>query len=824
MFNGIKVLLPALLGAALATGFGGVAAAQQPTPLPDRPTSPGAGVVVDSIDVRGNSRVEASAIRVISALNTGQPATLPDIQNAIRRLMATGNFASVDIFAEGDAASGVTLILEVSERPFITAFEMEGLERVSASAVRDTVGLTVNQPLNPQLVRRTERTIRDMLAAEGVQLQSLDTALVAVPDQDGAYRLIFNVEEGNRLAIAEIEFAGNEAFSDESLADAMATKEEGFFWFRTGHYDRTVFEQDLLQNLPTFYGSSGYVDFSIVSDTLVVDPQTGKARLVIEVSEGPQYLLGEFTIDGATRFPSEELEQMFRSQRRSVLGLPFGGTEEQESGEIFDRAALYDATNRVEQRYRNEGYLYVQVEPIVQRGENEAGQPVVDVTWAISESSPFYINQVRIEGNTFTHESVIRDRLVVYPGDIYSEDRLIQSYRSIAALGFFETPLPEPGIQPNPQEGTVDLVFRVQEQATGSINFGTAVGGGGYGRAGGISGFLGYSQPNLFGQAKQANLQAEYGYGRSSFTASYTDPALFGTRNSGSVSIFHTDDRYRQGGFSFSEGRQVRTGASLRYGFPFMNFRWARAYAGYSLSRYSYQAREADDCEAGSIFCQPSAISSTLTLGFTRDTKDHPLFPNTGTSQTLNLQQTGGPLGGDGNYQKLTGMADWWIPVGQIGGGGIDSRPIVLTFGLRARAGAVLGDAQRFPLERFFLGGTQFGEVLRGYEEATVTPLGFFERGDAAVPDGLRLGDAFLTLTGEYALRIMDNLSVSVFADAGNIWNEPTDINPTQLFRSVGIGANVVTPFGPIGLDYAYGFDRANPGWQFHFKINQPGM
>jgi outer membrane protein insertion porin family len=432
------------------------------------------------------------------------------------------------------------------------------------------------------------------------------------------------------------------------------------------------------------------------------------------------------------------------------------------------------------------------------------------------------VNRITIEGNTYTHESVIRDRLVVYPGDVYSEDRLLQSYRSIAALGFFETPMPTPDILPNPEAGTVDLIFRVQEKSTGSISFGTAIGGGGYGRAGGVSGFLGYSQPNLFGQAKQASVQAEYGYGRSSFNASYTDPALFGTRNSGSISLFHTDDRYR--GFSFTDGRYLRTGVALQYGFPVFNFRWTRAFAGYSLSRYSYEAREVDDCEPGNIFCQPSALSSNLSLAVTRDTRDHPIFPGSGTRQNIRLGQTGGPLGGDGNFQKLTGDTEWWIPVGRIGGNEPGSRPIILSFGLQARGGAVFGDAERFPLERFFLGGTQFGQVLRGYDESTLTPFGYFDRRDATVSSAQRLGDAFLAVTGEYAIRFSDALSLSLFADAGNIWNDPASINPSRLYRSIGIGAMVVTPFGPLGLDYAYGFDRTPPGFKFHFKINQPGF
>src|SRR5690606_34619510 len=128
------------------------------------------------------------------------------------------------------------------------------------------------------------------------------------------------------------------------------------------------------------------------------------------------------------------------------------------------------------------------------------------------------------------------------------------------------------------------------------------------------------------------------------------------------------------------------------------------------------------------------------------------------------------------------------------------------------------------PLERFFLGGTQFGQTLRGYEESTVTPFGYFDRDSPLIASSNRLGNAFFVLTGEYAIRLSDGISVSAFAEGGSIWSDARDINPARLYRSTGVGATVVTPFGPLGIDIAYGFDRTEPGWKFHFKINQPGF
>jgi outer membrane protein insertion porin family len=564
------------------------------------------------------------------------------------------------------------------------------------------------------------------------------------------------VAEGNRLSLADVDFTGNTAFSDEQLQGAIKTKEEGFWWFRSGRFDREAFEEDLRTNLPEFYGSHGYIDFAVVRDTLVVDPQSGKARLLVEVQEGPQYRLGEFNIQGNSRFPTEALSSIFTTQRRSVLGLPFvGGNREREAGEVFDDPALDKAASDIEQLYRNEGYLFAQVIPTVERVPATAGGPPrVNVTLAVSEQQPFYIRSVSFRGNTNTHENVIRERLWIVPGDVYNEQRVIQSYQAIAGLGFFEVPMPTPDIQPDPQTGQVDIVFNIKEKQTGSVNFGTVFGGGAYGdRRSRFAGFLQYTQPNLFGQGKQVNVRAEYGY---------------------------------------------------------------------SLSQTQYLSTTGDEdarCAGGNvneIACLPDATGSSLSLSIARDTKNHPLFPTQGTRQSLNLEQTGGPLGGNGNYQKLFTQAEWWVPTGRLGTG---PRASQMALGLSARAGAIFGDVGLFPFERFYVGGVQFGQPLRGYQESTIGPRGYV----ASCNDNLDLsclGDAFFTVSGEYAIRLTDALSVQAFGDAGNVFASVGQFNTAQLYRGAGVGVTLVTPFlGAIGIDAAYGFDRPDPGWEIHFKL-----
>ncbi len=189
----------------------------------------------------------------------------------------------------------------------------------------------------------------------------------------------------------------------------------------------------------------------------------------------------------------------------------------------------------------------------------------------------------------------------------------------------------------------------------------------------------------------------------------------------------------------------------------------------------------------------------------------------------MNFDLNGGPLGGDGRFIKQTMEGAWWVPVGSVGGGGMGGGGTRFALGLTLEAGAVYGNAEDFPFEKFWMGGVQFGEQLRGYDETSVTPLGYIPERSGSIPAINRLGDAFLRATAEYAVRLNDNISASLFYDAGGVWQDPRDMDPSRLFRGAGVGLQLVTPFGPLGLDYAYGFDRTDPGWQLHFRMG-PGF
>jgi outer membrane protein insertion porin family len=775
-----------------------------------------AGVVVDSVLVRGQVTLEESAILGTIAIPTGVPITFRELQEAQKRLWATGRFSDVTVTARGGVTDDdpVILIFEVAERPVVRRVTVEGLTRISERQVRDTVGLRAGDPYHPQRVAQARRFIQDELAKQGVPFARIEEHLIPVPGAQNEVELRLEVEEGHRVTVAQVVVHGNEAFRDSELAKVLATRPEGFWWWRTGEFRQDDLNEDLRERLPEFYASNGFLDFEVLGDTLIIDPTTGKARLELQVEEGPQYRVAEFRIEGNRRFPTEDLERYYRLEEGGLLRSLGIGRARQPGPPVFDQTAFEDATRQVEERYLNEGYLYIQVRPALERRPPaEAGAPhTVAVRWEVEEGQPAYIRRIHIRGNDFTHDRIIRDQIMVIPGDVYSQDRLLRSYQSISGLGFFETPLPFPDVEPDPQTGDVDITFEVQERQTGSINFGTAMGG-----MTGVAGFIGYEQPNLFGQGKSGNLRWDFGRYQNNFQVQYSDPSLRQSRVSGQISLFDSRDRF----FTFATGERRMRGIQTQFGVPVPGSVRTRLFVGYGLSRTRFRLREGVDDT--SLFGRPPGTQSQLSTGIARRTLDHPLFPTVGSSLRWTTAFTGGVLGGDASFIKHTAEAEWWVPIGQVGGTDPGSRPVRFALGLRARGGAITGDADRFPFDRFWLGGVQFGEALRGYDETTITPGGYFPRRSQQINEAARLGDAFMVIGAEYAIRLMDNVSVSTFYEAGNLWRSPQEFDPTRLLRGAGIGLKLVTPFGPIGLDYAYGFDKDNPGWQLHFNMGGMG-
>jgi outer membrane protein insertion porin family len=776
---------------------------------------------VDSIATVGNARVSRTDMLSRIQLQPGQAATYLDIQNAERRLWASRDFKDVKVSAaELQTPDGpkVVLTFNVVEQPLVRSLSFRGLEHVSERRVRDSTGLAANVPYSPQTIALVKAFIRGDLAKQGIPFANIEEQLT--PTSSGGsgdvVDLVLNVTEGNRVTVADFVVEGNQAIDDETIVAALATRPEAFWWFRPGTYDPDQFERDMQEALPKLYSADGYLDFQILAHELVIDPETGKSRIEMEVSEGPQYRVADLLISGNAYLTRERIENFFQAEEGGLLQtLGIGGGQRNEDlvGGIFDQVAFETALQSIQEAYRNEGYIFARVEPLLEKRPTATPDepPTVTIGVDITEGTPAIVGRVDILGNDYTHEWVIRDRIFMLPGDTYSQARLLESYQSIGSLGFFEMPLPPPDIDPDETTGLVNITFHVKEAQTATFQFGSSVGGGT-----GLAGYIGLDHTNLFGQAKEGHLRWDFGRYLNNFSISYSDPALLRSLVSSTVSLFNSTDRFIQ----FQNGRRRRVGASLRFGFPIPGDVRSRLFIGYALSRTKLTLREG--VEDVSLFGQPDGVQSQIQLGVTRNTLNHPLFPTVGSRLSWNVDLNGGILGGNGDFTKHMLEGTWWVPVGTLGGDPAAGTGVRFALGVSLRGGAIFGDASRFPFDRFWMGGVQFGQQVRGYDETSITPLGYFPEQSAAVGDAQRLGDAFVSMSAEYAMRLSNMLSASAFFDAGNIWREPRDIDPTRLFRGAGVGLQIVTPFGPIGVDYAYGFDKTIPGWQLHFRMG-PG-
>ena len=764
---------------------------------------------VDSLAVDGQDRLTATQILGTAGIAVGQSVNYRDVQRAVRNLFRTGQFDDV-VVEQREVDGRLVLAFRVKERPILERWAVAGTDRVSLGTVKDRVKIREGRPIDRNGVERARAAIDSLYTDRGFYAARVNVKEIGQPS--GALRVVFEVEEGQRVAVGQVVVEGNTRFDDKTVSKHMATRPEGFWWFQKGDYDEEQLERDVRERLPQWYADNGQIDFRVLSHELIPDSVTGKALLKLEVEEGPVYRVGTFQISGNRRFSTDDLAAKYPFGGKEAVGLP--GEPLPEAGIPFDRSGWSDATEEVRSLYANNGYIYATVVPEENRRTAADGSQVVDLRWVIREGSPATVNKINIVGNDVTHERVIREAILLAPGSLFSRDLLIRSYQQIASLGFFQEPLPPPDVQQAANGQDVDVTFKIQERRTGNINFGASVGQGT-----GVGGFLGLEEPNLFGRGKRGRLQWQFGRNINDFTLSYTDPAIRESRISGTISLFNSRQR-----FTIEDlGRRRQVGGSIRLGFPFFGSRFTRVFGSYGIQLIKFTEGSED---LRSRFRCTNCTRSTLGGTILRDTRIGLPFASAGALVNTSLEVNGGFLGGTGSYRKIDLEGRWYAPLGRLGGGEGDfTGGIRFVLGLTAKSGFIFGDAGPFFTELYSMGGTQFGVPLRGYEEFAITPDGFnpLAGGNNAPPDAF--GKTYAAFTLELGARVSQALYVSSFLDAGNVYREPEQYDPTRLFRGAGFGIALVSPLGPIGIDLGYGFDRkdangnSDPGWKLHFKL-----
>ena len=289
--------LPMAAAVALLTGVPAALLAQEQQP----PT-------IDSIAVVGNGRLTASQIIGTSGLIAKQPVNYRDIQRAITALFRTGQFDDV-LVEQQPLRDGIMLTLKVKERPVLEKWAVRGVTKLSEGEVKGRVKLTEGRPIDRNAVEGSRASIDSLYKHEGYY--NAQVKVVELPQDNKRIRVVFDVDEGQRVAISQVAVDGNEHFSDKQVVKHMATRPEGFWWFQKGEYDERKLDQDVRERLPSWYADNGYVDMHVTKDSLVADSSGGKAVLHLTINEGQPYQVGVFDIDGNRRFSTEERQAFY---------------------------------------------------------------------------------------------------------------------------------------------------------------------------------------------------------------------------------------------------------------------------------------------------------------------------------------------------------------------------------------------------------------------------------------------------------------------------------------------------------------------------------
>lgn len=767
------------------------------------------GYILLGLTVEGNVRTDQGLIKANSGLLIGRTVSGEDIQTAIKQLWRLELFSDVEIVLDRQVSEGIYLTIRVVECPRLQKVRVKGCDKVKEADIMEAVDLLPGQVLRQSQIMKTKKALTKLYEEKGYLLAKIDIDEESI-DDPGSVVLNINIDEGKKVKIKGINFIGNEEhdkkkpgfpvntvywtvdwmFPDNQFTDGKLrkqlkeTKRKGIF--RSGEFKEDAYRTDL-ENLESFYHNNGYRDMTVKGDSIYYSDDKRRMFIDVFVDEGRLYYFGDVSFEGNVLFKEDELrEKMFFKP-----------------GDVYSQEKL-DLTSHegIGNMYYDLGYIYSSVIPL----EIPIGDSVMSVHFSITEGNQFKVRLINFTGNTKTKEKVIRREFVLKPGDTFNVSQLRRSIREVTILNYFANIVPD--VEPV-SDDEVDLYVKVEEKSTDQAQMSA-----GYSERDGMIGSIGFTMNNLFGNGQRFSLDWNFGYIYRQFSISFTEPWFMDTPTLLGVSFFHT----KRGGtyYGFTEkiiGGTLRVGRRLSWPDDYFRADWI-----YRLEQTEYSDFSASFSASNPRNLQENVprISSGLTQVFTRDSRNSPEFPSEGSVNSISMELTGGPFGGDDQYQKYIFSSEWYVPV--VG---------KLVLYSLTKGGVIDGltvDPLDIPyVEHFFMGGSglQLGEPLRGYDERTVGPI------SSGYPAG---GKTMFKQTMELRFPLVDNPTVYglMFVEGGNCWWNFEQTDPFNLRRSVGLGVRLYMPLvGLIGLDYGYGLDYYNFAgvrhgeWVPHFQFGR---
>ncbi len=827
---------------------------------------------IADIKVTGAENYDDFIILGYAGLKTGDRLEIPgdELTAAVKRIMRQGLFSQCRVKVIKTYGDKAWLELEMRAQPRISQINYIGMKKGEREDLIKMLQLMKGNQITQNIVNRATKIVKKYFSDKG--FQNADVNITLHEDLSAPNEMIVDiaVDKHSKVKVHKIYIEGNEVLSDNAIQRAMKkTNEKNKLVniFKQKKFVESDYRDDLNRIIQK-YNEKGYRDAVIVSDSVV--PYNEKLVDVhIRVDEGKKYYIKDIQWVGNTVYPTEVLE--------SVLGMQPGDVYNQK---LMDKRLTGD-DDAVSSLYMDNGYLFFQLVPV----EREVSGDSISLEMRMMEGPQARINNVVINGNDRLYEKVVRRELRVKPGELFSKSDLMRSLREIAQTGHFNPENMQPDIQPNEENGTVDVVLNLESKANDQIEF--SLGWGQTGVIGKLSlKFTNFSIKNLFkpssyrglipqgeGQTFTISAQTNARYYQS-YSISFLDPWFGGKRpNSLQVSAYYS----RQTGVNSSYYNSTWANAwannpylynSYGYNYGYDNYNYMDAYdpnkvlqmVGVNIG-FGKRLKWPDDyftftAELGYnwyylknweyLYYMNNGTSNAFVLGLTlsRNSIDNPLYTRSGSQFSLNLQLTppASLFSGHKDWEKLSKentteskkqlyrWIEYWklrfksrtyTPLANANG---QWTPVLMT---RADIG-LLGSYNKWlktPFETFYVGGDG---MSGGYTYATETiALRGYDNGQFTPyrSEGYAYTRFGLELHFPLMLQATTTIYALAFVEGGNAWTSVKDFNPFQLKRSAGAGVRIFLPMvGMMGIDWAYGFDRVfgeKGGSHFHFILGQ---
>jgi outer membrane protein insertion porin family len=729
------------------------------------------GEKITTVVVKGNRRIEASAIMNVISIKAGDKLDSDKADADLKAIFKLGQFSDVQIITEPAADNGIVLVYAVQEKPIIREIRFEGNKEIKQDKLQESLLLRRNAIFSQAALTKSVAKIKKQYQDEGYYLVEVTAAVDKKSATD--YLITFTVVEGEKIRISDIRFEGNNAFSARKLRGVMETKEEWFMSWLTGagNYKEEVLKNDALL-IADHYMNNGYINIKVGEPAVKMAENHKNLEVVIPVTEGEQYKVS------AVVFKGELLDEETVLKKKLKL----------ESGEIFSRALLRADITELTDHYADKGYAFANINPST---KTDPEKKELEVTFEVEKGELVYIEKINIVGNPKTRDKVLRRELRLAEGELYSATGLKRSKQNLMNTGYLE----EANISTpkGSAANKLNMNVEVKEKPTGAFTI-----GGGYSSLDGMVFQGSVSQANFMGLGLKANASASIGGKSNTYSVGLTDPYFLDSKWTLGADIYRSEREY-------NDYSQRRTGGDIKAGYPITDF------IG-TFWMYKYEVKDIYDPSAAylaynainaALYPINQTTTSALYSSITHNNTDFRFDPSTGMLNTLSVEYAG--LGGDNKYvreimENTFYYPFWWKFV-------LSAKVVV---------GAVQKAGGPIPIdEKFYLGGLG---TLRGYEARTVSPskLVSYPVLDVNGAPVLDSGGNPTYSTGRIYTggekEIFGNLELKFpllqefgvkgvfFFDYGNAWD--SGVVPSKLQMSYGGGIRWASPMGPLRLEY----------------------